>query len=139
MPVDSIGTILNPTSATVTSQNTVNQSDFIQLFLKQLQFQDPLQPVDNQEFLAQLAQFSNLQEAQQTSDNTNGLLVMNSSVQALSLLGKTVTYQSVDGSTSATGTVSGVAFNSSGPTLTIQTGTQAQTGIGLSQISAVNP
>jgi flagellar basal-body rod modification protein FlgD len=139
MSVDSIGTILNPTNTTVTSQNTVNQSDFIQLFLAQLQFQDPLQPVDNQEFLAQLAQFSNLQEAQETSDNTNGLLVMNSSIQALSLLNKTVSVESVDGTSSSNGTVTGVSFDSNGPLLTVSTGigSQTLTGIALSQISLV--
>ena len=55
MPVDAIGTILNPASATATQQNTIDQEDFIKLFLSQLQFQDPLEPVDNREFLAQLA------------------------------------------------------------------------------------
>jgi len=70
MPVDAIGTILNPQSATATQQNTIDQEDFIKLFLSQLQFQDPLEPVDNREFLAQLAQFSNLEQTRRTSQNT---------------------------------------------------------------------
>ena len=60
MPVDAIGSILNQADTTVTRQNTIDQEDFIKLFLSQLQFQDPLEPVDNREFLSQLAQFSNL-------------------------------------------------------------------------------
>ncbi len=137
MSVDAIGSTLNPTDATSTSQNTVNQSDFIKLFLAQLQFQDPLQPVDNQEFLAQLAQFSNLQQTQQTSQNTQGLLVMNSSAQALALLNRNVQVQSVDG-TSSTGTVIAVTFDTSGPMLSIQSaGGQVQPNIRLSQVSIV--
>ena len=61
MPVDAIGSVLNQQDTTVTRQNTIDQEDFIKLFLSQLQFQDPLEPVDNREFLAQLAQFSNLE------------------------------------------------------------------------------
>ena len=142
MSVDSIGTILNPTDTTVTSQNSVNQNDFIKLFLAQLQFQDPLQPVDNQAFLAQLAQFSNLQQTQQTSQNTQGLLVMNSSAQALALLNRTVQVQSVDGTSSSKGTVIAVAFDTSGPMLSVQSGGSngpIQTNIRLSQVSIVTP
>jgi len=137
MSVDAIGTSLNPTDPATTTQNTVNQSDFIKLFLAQLQFQDPLQPVDNQEFLAQLAQFSNLQQTQQTSQNTQGLLVMNSSAQALALLNRNVEVQFGAGVPSFTGSVIAVTFDSSGPMLSVQHGTEVKTNIRLSQVSIV--
>lgn len=138
MPVDAIGSILNPQSATATQQNTIDQEDFIKLFLSQLQFQDPLEPVDNREFLAQLAQFSNLEQTRQTSQNTEGLLVMNSSAQALGLLSKTVEISNQGAATN--GSVIAVQFTSSGPELTIQTTSgQVLTGVRLSQISLVKP
>lgn len=138
MPVDAIGTILNPQSATATQQNTIDQEDFIKLFLSQLQFQDPLEPVDNREFLAQLAQFSNLEQTRQTSQNTEGLLVMNSSAQALGLLNKTVEIQGQGAATN--GSVIAVKFTNSGPELTIQTTSgQVLTSVRLSQISLVKP
>ena len=90
MPVDAIGSILNQQDGSVTKNNTIDQESFIKLFLAQLQFQDPLEPVDNREFLAQLAQFSNLEQTRQTSQNTESLLVMQSSAQALTLLGSVV-------------------------------------------------
>ena len=62
MPVDAIGNVLNPANPGTTQNNTIDQNDFIKLFLSQLQFQDPLEPVDNREFLAQLAQFSSLEK-----------------------------------------------------------------------------
>lgn len=138
MPVDAIGTVLNPQSATATQQNTIDQEDFIKLFLSQLQFQDPLEPVDNREFLSQLAQFSNLEQTRQTSQNTEGLLVMNSSAQALGLLNKTV---EIAGQGAATiGAVTAVKFTSAGPELTIQTTSgQVLTSVRLSQISLVKP
>lgn len=138
MPVDAIGSVLNQQSTAATRQNTINQDDFIKLFLSQLQFQDPLEPVDNREFLAQLAQFSNLEQTRQTSQNTEGLLVMNSSAQALALLSKTV---EIAGQGAATiGTVTAVQFTTSGPELTIQsTSGPALIGIHLSQVSLVKP
>jgi flagellar basal-body rod modification protein FlgD len=138
MPVDAIGTILNPQSATATQQNTINQEDFIRLFLSQLQFQDPLEPVDNREFLAQLAQFSNLEQTRQTSQNTEGLLVMNSSAQALGLLNKVVEIQGQGAAT--VGSVTAVRFTNAGPELTVQTSSgQVLTSIRLSQVTLVKP
>jgi Flagellar hook capping protein len=44
---------------------TLGQSDFLKLLVTQLQNQDPLKPVDNQEFIAQTAQFSQLDQMSQ--------------------------------------------------------------------------
>jgi flagellar basal-body rod modification protein FlgD len=138
MPVDAIGTILNPANPNTTRQNTIDQDDFIKLFLSQLQFQDPLEPVDNREFLAQLAQFSNLEQTRQTSQNTEGLLVMNSSAQALALLNKTV--EIVGQGAANIGAVTAVKFTNSGPELTLLTTSgQVLTKVRLSQISLVKP
>jgi flagellar basal-body rod modification protein FlgD len=133
MSVDAIGTVLNQSDSSVTSKNTINQNEFIKLFLAQLQFQDPMEPVDNREFLAQLAQFSNLQQSTQISQNTEGALRMDSSAAALSLLGKTV-----DAGTLGTGEVTAVSFTQSGPLLTLKTSDdQVITSVLLAQIEQV--
>jgi flagellar basal-body rod modification protein FlgD len=136
MPVDAIGSILNPQNTETTKQNSIDQESFIKLFLAQLQFQDPLEPVDNREFLAQLAQFSNLEQTRQTTANTEGLLVMQSSSQALTLLNKTVTL--AGGGGADTGTVIAVQFTNSGPELSVQTTSgPVLTSIRLSQVTLV--
>ena len=136
MAVDAIGSILNPQNTAITKQNTIDQESFIKLFLSQLQFQDPLEPVDNREFLAQLAQFSNLEQTRQTTANTEGLLVMQSSSQALSLLNKTVTL--AGGVGADTGTVIAVQFTNAGPELSVQTTAgPILTSVRLSQITLV--
>ncbi|MFA7595741.1 MAG: flagellar hook capping FlgD N-terminal domain-containing protein [Novosphingobium sp.] len=61
MSVNSIVSTASPTSATSTSGfAALGQEDFLRLLTTQLQMQDPFDPVDNKEMLAQMAQFSSL-------------------------------------------------------------------------------
>lgn len=46
--------------ATSSTRNTLGQADFIRLMTTQMKLQDPLEPVDNKEMIAQMAQFSSL-------------------------------------------------------------------------------
>ena len=137
MPVDAIGGVLNAQDTNTTQNNTINQEEFIRLFLTQLQFQDPLEPVDNREFLAQLAQFTSLEQSRQTSQNTTDLLSMNATTQAVGLLNRQV---EVSGLAAAfTGTVTAVRFTSDGAQLTVANGTDVRTSIRLSQVTLVRP
>ena len=78
MAIDAIGGQLG-TNATDMSNTSISQEDFVELFLAQLNFQDPLEPLNNREFLAQLAQFSTLEQGRLTNDNLQSLLAMSSS------------------------------------------------------------
>ena len=75
-----------------TQGSGVNQADYLKLFMQELTYQDPLKPIDNREFMAQMAQFSALQEAQSTNQSLNQLLSMTSGNQSLMLLGKYVKF-----------------------------------------------
>lgn len=72
---------------------TLGKQDFLNLLVAQLQNQDPLNPVDDKEFVAQLAQFSSLEQAMQTNErlgllqNTNTAL---NNAQVTGLIGQTV-------------------------------------------------
>lgn len=138
MAIDAIGGTVSNGSASVQGRNTIDQEGFIKLFLSQLQFQDPLEPVDNREFLAQLAQFSNLEQSRQLSLNSESMLTMTSASQALTLLNRAVDVQQAGGQSTA-GTVKAVQFTASGPELTVETSAGLLTGIRLPQISLVRP
>jgi flagellar basal-body rod modification protein FlgD len=84
----------------------VDQADYLKLFMQELTYQDPLKPVDNREFMAQMAQFSSLQEARTTNEHLMKLLGMTSGNQSLNLLGKKVKLQNVEGE----GVVSKIEF-----------------------------
>ncbi|RMH94059.1 flagellar hook capping protein [Lysobacter pythonis] len=138
MEIEGIGNTQNAQASTLANNKAINQEDFIRLFLAQLQFQDPLEPVDNREFLAQLAQFSSLEQFRQTSQNTTDLLSMQAATQAVSLLNKQVEVQGVGAPVN--GQVIAVAFTTTGPALSVKSPNgSVLTGIRLSQISIVKP
>lgn len=78
--------------STIGFNATLGQQQFMQLLVTQLQNQDPLEPLKNQDFLAQLAQFSTLE----SMDNLNRQFSSYLSAQLLSqgaeLLGRTIRY-----------------------------------------------
>lgn len=136
MAVDAIGSPLGTQQTELTNNNTINQDDFIKLFLAQLQFQDPMEPVDNREFLAQLAQFSALEQSRQLSQNTADQLTMSAASQAVSLIDRQVEIAGEGGNTS--GRVIAVQFGTSGPELSVRDSSgQVSTGVKLSQVSLV--
>lgn len=136
MEIEAIGTDLSSESAQLSQQSSLSQSDFIRLFLTQLTYQDPLEPVDNSEFLAQMAQFSVVEQGRETNKKLDSVLVIGSIDQAVSLVGKTVRFD--NGSRKFTGEVSNVSFNVDGPSLTInmKDGKYID-GISLSDVSVV--
>lgn len=118
MVVDAIG--LPPTSATSElGQSRLDQSDFIKLFLTELTFQDPLEPINNREFLAQMAQFANLEQTRVTNENTSNLVAINATAQSLRLLGRQVEIGN-DVDRRLQGTVSSITFTDAGPILTLK-------------------
>lgn len=81
-------------SSTSGSNGTVDQSEFMQLLVAQLQNQDPTQPVQGTEFVTQLAQFALVQQSSsqtQALSNLSTQLTGLSNNQSTDLVGQTVT------------------------------------------------
>ena len=105
---------------------TLNQNDFLKLMVAQIQFQDPLNPKSSTDMSAQMAQFTALSQASETSSS----LAM---LQANSLIGSSVTVQ-VDSKNSASGLVSGVTVVNGKPQILID-----GRNYNVSQVTAVRP
>jgi flagellar basal-body rod modification protein FlgD len=99
----------------------VDQEQFLSILLTQLRFQDPLKPVDNQQFVAQLAQFSALEITRQQSEKIDSLLEINAAGQVVGLIGKRVDAIGPFGQAIGEGEVTAVHFNNDRTTLTIRT------------------
>lgn len=116
MAVDAIGLLTDSTSE-IPRNAGIGQEDFMRILLTQLRFQDPLKPVDNQQFVAQLAQFSALELNRQQSEKIDTLLAIQAADQAVALIGKSVEMRTAQGTT--VGNVSAISFASGEPKLTV--------------------
>src|SRR3954447_14663929 len=90
------GSAQNPISATDANKNQLGKDAFLKLLTTQLQHQDPLKPMDDSEFMGQMAQFSTLEQITNMAGANTAMadnLAFNKSV---SLIGRTVTYLGED-------------------------------------------
>lgn len=117
--------------------SSLTQQDFLKVLLTQLTYQDPMKPTDNQQFMAQLAQFSTLQQTQQLNANIETLISNQSALQSVGLIGRTVILSTDSGT--VTGTVKGLSLSGSAPVVTVLTSAGTTlTNISLSQITNVS-
>ena len=129
--VDKTGTSLytNKTTANAGSSKSVaDQDTFLKLLVAQLKYQDPSNPADSTQFLAQTAQFTQVEKLGQIAD----MMQAQQLIGASALVGRTVTYQDANGATQ-TGVVTTVKLNGdSEPTLMV-----GNTDVQLSKVTEV--
>lgn len=123
-------------ASAATAAAQIGIQDFLKILVAQLGNQDPLKPMDNQEFVTQLAQFTSLQQTQEMNDKLTTLLTAQASQRSVGLLGKTVDVTTTAGASS--GVVSALSFTSGEPRLTIKTSDETfLTDIALADLTAV--
>ena len=119
------GTAATP-AATSNPGLQVNETQFLQLMVDQLQHQDPTNPSDPTDFVSQLAQLTSVEQQTNVATNTQNS-------EYVSLLGHTVSYNDATGA-SQTGVVKQVDLSSSGATLTVGDAT----GISATSVTSVS-
>ena len=106
-------------SASVKSKkNDLGKDEFLTLLIKQLQNQDPLSPTDNTEFIAQLAQFSSLEQMNNLNSSFEKLMSFQMVNQAASFIDKTVVIKDESGN-EITGTVEKVVMEEGSPKIVV--------------------
>ncbi len=116
-----VSAINSTSSSTVQASATqrVGKDQFLKLFLTQLQNQNPLEPMQDREFLMQLAQFTQVENSEKIAQMLSNLQTLAYTAQATSLLGKRVQGLSASTSIPVEGVVSAVRFSSDGVTLKV--------------------
>jgi flagellar basal-body rod modification protein FlgD len=110
------------------SKDIGDQDTFMKLLVAQLKYQDPSNPADSTQFLAQTAQFTQVQKLGQIET----LMQSQQLIGASNLVGKTITYQDANGD-SQSGTVTSAKLNGdSSPILKI-----GNTDVELSRVTEV--
>lgn len=84
----------------------LDKNDFLKILITQLSHQDPTQPMDDKAFIAQMAQFSSLEQMTNMSDGLAKVATLVAKSQAVGLLGNAVDI--ADGSQMVTGIVEAV-------------------------------
>src|SRR3954447_27001725 len=118
---------IDPTTATTTTAaatatsatakksdpNVLGKDDFLKLMVAQMKNQDPMNPSDDKDNIAQMAQFSLLEQITNLATATQDLANRMSMTQNVGLLGHSVTYTGAD-RTPVSGTVDGLNIGKDG-------------------------
>ncbi len=113
------GAVTSSASTQATDAFGLSFDQLLKIVLTQLTYQDPLKPMDNFQFVSQLAQFSQIQQSQEMIQSLATLVQAQASNQAAALLGKVVDVGAGAGTLS--GEVTAISFASGSPTITIET------------------
>jgi flagellar basal-body rod modification protein FlgD len=109
---------LNPISDKDASKNQLGKDAFLKLLTTQLQHQDPLNPMEDSEFMGQMAQFSTLEQITNMAGANTAMADNLAFSKSVSLIGRTVTYLDAD-KQPKTGKVDRVTTTDGKPALTV--------------------
>src|SRR5215218_4421779 len=118
--------IASTSSTTSTTPNQIERktggglgkNDFLKLFVAQLQHQDPMNPMNDSEFMGQMASFSTLEQVSNLAAANDKIASNLTSASAIGLIGRTVTYTDANKELH-TGTVEKVTTTDGKPSLTV--------------------
>ena len=117
MPIQQTTNLLNATQLGIAAEkrqpsSQLGKDDFLKLLVGQLRHQDPLDPLKDQEFMGQMAQFSQLEQMTNVASTLQN-------ERAFNLIGREVTYNDNETGELVTGTVEKVSIQSGKTTLTV--------------------
>jgi flagellar basal-body rod modification protein FlgD len=138
MASNPVNSVFGPSTPTMTSSssnqaaNGMGKDTFMKLLVAQMSNQNPMEPTDDKEMIAQMTQFSTLEQITNMATESTKSATASQMSQAVNLLGRTVTYLDTDGN-KQTGTVDQVSMVNGAPNLTVG----GNDGITTSQITQV--
>jgi len=120
--VGNVDDLLRQRNGEAKDSSRLGKDEFLKLLITQLKHQDPVNPVDDKEFIAQLAQFSSLEQMQNLNTNLSDMMMAQQQLtalgQAMQMIGREVELFTRDGE-SLFGTVTGVQFRNGWPEIIV--------------------
>ena len=92
MEVNNVYSTNTTTQSTATAKNVLDKNAFLKILMAQLSNQDPLSTQDNSQYIAQMAQFSALEESQNTNTSLEKMLVSQRVTEGSMMIGKEVAF-----------------------------------------------
>ncbi|MBX3566825.1 MAG: flagellar hook assembly protein FlgD [Rhizobiaceae bacterium] len=131
--VSALASSTTTSSTQKASQTSVDYQSFLKLLVAQMKNQDPTNPMDSTQYMAQLAAFSQVEQSVQMNTKLDNLLQASTLSQADALIGRTIT--SADGN--VTGVVTAVRLTSGGAVAVLDNAKEVTVGAGI-KITATN-
>lgn len=130
-PIGASGNIANAAAS-------LRLDDLLRVLLTELTHQNPFKPVDNKDFMGQIAQFASLDSSQRLNQSIDQLLTLQAMNQSVGLIGRAVSARLEDGRT-INGRVEALELNNGLPRLTITSEDDGQIyrNIALGQLETV--
>ncbi len=128
-PTSGVGTqsSTGTTTGTTGGADSLDYDSFLQLLIAQMKNQDPTNPTDPSQFVAQLASFSSVEQAIKTNNKLDNMMTSLALSQAEGFIGRTVA--SADGSVQ--GTVAGIRIISGGAVAILEGGQELPLAAGV--------
>jgi flagellar basal-body rod modification protein FlgD len=110
-PVTGTGIPYTPATSTVERGDQMGKEVFMQLLVAQMRYQDPSNPVDSSQMMAQTATFTQVEKLEELATQNAAMLVLQEASTAGSMVGRTATYTDNDGA-SVSGKITSVRLAS---------------------------
>jgi flagellar basal-body rod modification protein FlgD len=117
-PISTVVPTSGTSSATGTDKTQLDKDAFLKLLVAQLKYQDPSNPTDASQFMAQTAQFTMVEKLSSLATSQSDLLAAQLKLSAGSMVGRTVTYPGSNG-VDVSGVVTSATISGSNPTLRV--------------------
>jgi flagellar hook assembly protein FlgD len=126
MPIETVDvpvtSVYNDRPVNRTPKQELGKDDFLLLLTEQLKNQDPMNPMEDMEFISQMSNFSSLEQMLNMNKNIEDFVSgfkNNSKLEAMQFLGTTVTAEAPNVEEPVTGVVEMVGFNGDEPFLKV--------------------
>jgi flagellar basal-body rod modification protein FlgD len=117
-PISSVIPTSSSSAASAKDKTTLDKDAFLKLLVAQMKYQDPNSPTDPSQFMAQTAQFTEIEKLTALATGQADVLASQLKLSASSMIGKTVSFAGSDG-TDVSGVVTAATISGSNPTVRV--------------------